>query len=172
MSTFINFKTLTMKSILYVGATLMLGASIYGVVDYRNSSQKQEFTGMYEAREEQPDLVVEKKKHPDKPEVEVATTKTERKKVSRKKEFVPAENQAKELVLPVEPIELTLDAKIKNDELKENSYVKKIKSAKPKKINHKLFSRGSLEERYVEKTLKMEPGKKEETKKTEVKEEL
>ena|SRR5688572_15916952 len=156
-----------MKSILYVGATLMLGASIYGVVDYRNNSQKQEFTGMYEAKEEKPELVVEEKKYPEKPEAVVVTTKTERKKASRKKEFVPAENNTKEFVLPVEPLEVTVDAEIKSDELKENSSVKKIKSTKSKKINHKLFSRGSLEERYVEKTLKLEPKKKEETKKSE-----
>ncbi len=36
-----------MKSILYVGATLMIGASIYGFVDYKQTSQKKEFTNMY-----------------------------------------------------------------------------------------------------------------------------
>ena len=36
-----------MKSILYVGATLMIGASIYGFVDYKKTSHKKEFTTMY-----------------------------------------------------------------------------------------------------------------------------
>ena len=36
-----------MKSILYVGATLMIGASIYGFVEYKQTSQKKEFTSMY-----------------------------------------------------------------------------------------------------------------------------
>ena len=36
-----------MKSILYVGATLMIGASIYGFVDYKKTSQKKEFSTMY-----------------------------------------------------------------------------------------------------------------------------
>ena len=33
-----------MKSILYVGATLMIGASIYGFVDYKKTSRNNEFT--------------------------------------------------------------------------------------------------------------------------------
>jgi hypothetical protein len=36
-----------MKSILYVGATLMIGASIYGFVDYKQTSQKKEFKEQY-----------------------------------------------------------------------------------------------------------------------------
>ena len=36
-----------MKSILYVGATLMIGASIYGFVDYKKTSQKKGFSTMY-----------------------------------------------------------------------------------------------------------------------------
>jgi len=38
-----------MKSILYAGATLMIGASIYGFVDYKKTQHKKEFTGMYES---------------------------------------------------------------------------------------------------------------------------
>ena len=36
-----------MKSILYVGATLMIGASIYGFVDYKQTKGKKEFKSMY-----------------------------------------------------------------------------------------------------------------------------
>jgi hypothetical protein len=32
---------------LYAGAALMIGASIYGFVDYRKTSHKKEFSGMY-----------------------------------------------------------------------------------------------------------------------------
>jgi hypothetical protein len=39
-----------MKSILYVGATLMIGASIYGFVDYKKASHEKKFTGMYEEK--------------------------------------------------------------------------------------------------------------------------
>lgn len=37
-----------MKSILYAGAALMIGASIYGFVDYKKTSHKKEFNSMYE----------------------------------------------------------------------------------------------------------------------------
>ena len=40
-----------MKSILYVGATLMIGASIYGFIDYQKTSRKKEFTNMYKDKE-------------------------------------------------------------------------------------------------------------------------
>lgn len=36
-----------MKSVLYAGAALMIGASIYGVVDMSNKSRKKEFTNLY-----------------------------------------------------------------------------------------------------------------------------
>lgn len=36
-----------MKSVLYVGATLMIGASVYGFVDSKQASKSKEFTGMY-----------------------------------------------------------------------------------------------------------------------------
>jgi hypothetical protein len=47
-----------MKPMLYVGATLMIGASIYGFVDYRKTSGKKEFKALYSVP------VVEKKEEP------------------------------------------------------------------------------------------------------------
>ena len=48
-----------MKSILYVGATLMIGASIYGFIDYQKTSRKKEFTNMYKDKEvNKPETVV------------------------------------------------------------------------------------------------------------------
>ena len=44
----LTIKYTTMKSALYVGATLMIGASIYGFVDYKKTSHDKEFTKMYE----------------------------------------------------------------------------------------------------------------------------
>ena len=49
-----------MKSMLYVGATLMIGASIYRFVDYKQTSQKKEFTNMYDHKITAP--VVEEEK--------------------------------------------------------------------------------------------------------------
>ena len=36
-----------MKSIMYVGAALMIGASIYGFIDYRKVSKQKEFVNLY-----------------------------------------------------------------------------------------------------------------------------
>ena len=49
-----------MKSILYVGATLMIGASIYGFVDYKQTQGKKEFKEMY-AEEKEPVIMDEEK---------------------------------------------------------------------------------------------------------------
>ena len=40
-----------MKTILYVGAALMIGASIYGFVDYKKTSRQKEFKKMYDSQE-------------------------------------------------------------------------------------------------------------------------
>ena len=50
-----------MKSMLYVGATLMIGASIYGFVDYKQTRQKEEFTKMYESEKSKAPAVAEEK---------------------------------------------------------------------------------------------------------------
>ena len=38
-----------MKAILYTGAALMIGASVYGFVDYRQTQHKKEFINLYKA---------------------------------------------------------------------------------------------------------------------------
>src|SRR5580765_5926717 len=40
-----------MKAILYAGAVLMTGASIYGFIDYKKTSRNKEFTNMYKTEE-------------------------------------------------------------------------------------------------------------------------
>jgi hypothetical protein len=55
-------KILAMKSMLYVGAALMIGASIYGFVDYRETSRKKEFKKMYEHKDVNKPVVIEEKK--------------------------------------------------------------------------------------------------------------
>lgn len=49
-----------MKSILYVGATLMIGASIYGFVDYNKTRNKKEFKDMYADQQVAQPVVTEK----------------------------------------------------------------------------------------------------------------
>ena len=41
-----------MKAILYIGSTLMVGASIYGFIDYKKSSHDQSFINLYENKEQ------------------------------------------------------------------------------------------------------------------------
>jgi hypothetical protein len=51
-----------MKSILYVAATLMIGASIYGFVDYKKTNRHKEFKTMYDQPEVKEPVASEEKK--------------------------------------------------------------------------------------------------------------
>jgi hypothetical protein len=73
-----------MKSILYVAATLMIGASIYGFVDYKKTNQHKEFKAMYDEPEVKEAVASEEKKT-----AEVAAPKT----VSKKEQGVIAKNE-------------------------------------------------------------------------------
>src|SRR4030095_7216703 len=42
-----------MKAILYIGAILMVGASIYGFIDYNKSSRDKNFRNLYENKEQE-----------------------------------------------------------------------------------------------------------------------
>lgn len=82
-----------MKSILYVGATLMIGASIYGFVDYKQTKKQKEFKEMYtEKKEDVPVITTDEKM--EEPVVEKETTKqlvstTEKKPVQFTKKIKP-----------------------------------------------------------------------------------
>jgi hypothetical protein len=54
-----------MKSILYVAATLMIGAGIYGFVDYRKTSRHKEFKTMYDEPVVQKTFLPDEKKAND-----------------------------------------------------------------------------------------------------------
>jgi hypothetical protein len=159
-----------MKSILYVGATLMIGASIYGFVDYKKTSQKKEFASMYtEEKVKEPAVVTTNDK--TEPAISNEVTATTRKSMVKK-------NVAKEEIIdPVKPIteeeriavterkeigESSVDIKVAED----NNIEKKI--TRKRKFSTKLFSRGALDERYIEP--KKAEKIKTDTKKTEEKE--
>jgi hypothetical protein len=97
-----------MKPILYAGAALMIGASIYGFVDYENTKHKKEFTTMYSNEKdntavqketvatdvkittdkklaENSSVVRKEESKTDKPAVNTAETKTVKKAAKRKK---------------------------------------------------------------------------------------
>jgi len=142
-----------MKSILYVGATLMIGASIYGFVDYKQTSHKKEFKEMYvDEKAKEPAVVTPVVKTEPVVTDEVMTkTKTPmaRKKVSKEEVTIA----------PVKPIaedERMSPGEIKNIETatvtttltKEDVAKKTIK--KRKRINTKLFSRAPLRDEVEE----------------------
>jgi len=122
-----------MKSILYVGATLMIGASIYGFVNYQQTSKKKEFTNMY------------KETQPTEPVKTVSTTITDTK-------VTDAKNVT----------EKTVEAK-KTETVSTNAPASDEKKTVKKKKRHfepRLFSRGALDERYIkEEKILVEPAK-------------
>src|SRR5258705_3365996 len=63
-----------MKAILYAGAVLMTGASIYGFIDYKKTSRDKAFTTMYKTEEggtavEKTSPVIETKSKEEKKEI-------------------------------------------------------------------------------------------------------
>lgn len=157
-----------MKSMLYVGATLMIGASIYGFVDYRQTHDKKEFREMYSEKKTTAPVAT-----PVKEELKTAEPEKTAGIVS-KKTTVKKKALAKTGVLnPISPIAeedkmitsekgLTDEPVAQPEPAKESTAVKTLKK---KKIRKEFFSRGRMPE---EKVL-IEPVKKE-TKKTESKE--
>ncbi len=133
-----------MKSILYVGATLMIGASIYGFVDYNKTRNKKEFKNMYVDKETTQSIVEEKLSAVNTGKIGTA--------VDDKK---------------------TADDKVtvSNTTIVKNP-VAKIKKQKRRTFNTRLFSRGALDEKYIkeEKIKPEEPKTKTESGKIENKE--
>ena len=108
-----------MKKFLLVGAVLMVGASIYGFVDYSKTTQSNEFSKMYDE---------------------------------------PVVKNAEDIITKDEPViskeEIVLEKKeaVKNSNVSKPAFVKKPvkrKIQKPRKVNYKSFSRGSLREEAV-----------------------
>jgi predicted GIY-YIG superfamily endonuclease len=164
-----------MKSILYVGATLMIGASIYGFVDYEKTKNKKEFTNMYrEAEVTEPVFVSDRKMTNPAESKEIAVKEKSR---AVKKQLVNNDKaiEAKEAIEVAKPVTdeermISKDVKIENTEVtvvpsKENVTEKIVKHQK-RRLSTKLFSRGALDERYIKEEIKLdvpktkkEPGK-------------
>jgi hypothetical protein len=148
-----------MKSILYVGATLMIGASIYGFVDYRKTSNSQEFENMYKAEEPEPVVLKTEVKIPatDKPVVEEKKKSAKpviaRKKTTPRKKTKEVAVEENEIFEPVEKIEIEAPS-VETEMIEPAIPEKEIKLETKKRISTKMFSRGSMEEKYVEKKKK------------------
>jgi hypothetical protein len=137
-----------MKSILYAGATLMIGAAIYGFVDYKKTSHSKEFTKMYDAKETT--------------EPAVATHKTKdmvvQKETTVNEKITVTKDQPVKKIIPE-----TKTTTISSPD--ESSRSIKYNTARRKKLSYRLFSRAPLEEKYIDKELKVK-----EPEKTEIKE--
>ncbi len=74
-----------MKKMLYAGAALMIGASVYGFVDYKRTSQKKEFKSMYveEKKDPAPVIIDNKKVSVDKTELNEPVTIAKKDKKSK-----------------------------------------------------------------------------------------
>ena len=113
-----------MKSILYVAAALMIGASIYGFVDYSETSRHKEFTNMYNQNEtEEPEVTKE----------EVITD-----------DVIPAVKREQTEVTEEEPVNEESKTALKEAI---NTIVKKFK--KKRTIDYESFSRAPLREEEV-----------------------
>jgi hypothetical protein len=111
-----------MKSVLYVGATLMIGAGIYGFVDYNKTSRHKEFKNLYtEKKVIVPDLVN-------------ANRITEPVDEKEDKKFTAKTAGTKNTI-------------VKNNSLKNKKSNGSIK--KKRTFNPKMFSRGGLDERLI-----------------------
>jgi len=104
-----------MKSILYVAALLMIGASIYGFVDYSKTSRHKEFKSMYDENEVRqpvvtnekqadgirPDVIVNKATSETKPDqpVKQAVKKKKKKRTVFVESFSRAPLKEKEVVI-------------------------------------------------------------------------
>jgi hypothetical protein len=138
-----------MKSILYVGATLMIGASIYGFVDYRHNSHKKEFRDLY--NEEKTDVVpVTKKDDPAK--TSAVLNKDQDRKTAVKTTISKKDGSTEPVKAETDRVEGTETKDIGNTavdtKIAENKEpVKKIK--KKKRINRELFSRAPIRDEEI-----------------------
>jgi hypothetical protein len=135
-----------MKSILYVGATLMIGASIYGFVDFKRSSHKKEFKGMY--TNEKPMLVSPGpvKDEPLSKQKEIAVNNASKKMISKKESSPTVEpvikpiNEDEQKIITVK--DLDIKTGVDPTPSKENTVVTTV--VKKRKFSTRLFSRAPL----------------------------
>lgn len=112
-----------MKSVLYLAAALMIGASIYGFVDCSKTKGSKEFDSMYDEKKTADLVIIE-----------------ERKPVS---DVAPA--------VKTEPLRALKEEKVETAKVNNVNVVKKstAKFKKTRKINYKSFSRAPLKEEVV-----------------------
>jgi hypothetical protein len=131
----------------------MIGAGIYGFVDYKKTTHNKEFTKMYDSKEEI-ELAKDDKSVNDitkKTETEIKEKSIAKKQTERKDEFTENELVTEDPVVTTEatiPEKTTLSTSLKEMIANPDKPVKKL--------NYKLFSRAPLERKYLEKNFKLE----------------
>ena len=127
-----------MKAILYIGAILMVGASVYGFIDYKKSSHDKNFRRLYDNKEQ----VVAPKQETDHNLVKEEPAKVSEEPRTDRSSASPVAETKKEPTI--------------------NSTDKKSAKAK-RKIALKKYSRAALDEKYLkeETKVKVEPKNKE-----------
>ena len=98
-----------MKSMLYVGATLMIGASIYGFVDYKQTHQKKAFQDMYK-EEKKAVAVTPAEEKTVIAEEKISTPVVKEKKVISKKVKTEPTEEAIPVIEPVSEEEKTVSS--------------------------------------------------------------
>lgn len=154
-----------MKSFLYAGAALMIGASIYGFVDYKQTHKKKEFREMYAEKKTGTPVTVALKDKSETPSDPVRSGKTipaeARKSATVKEKTVaPVQPISKEDKMTAEKKEFGKEPGVTAVPSEESSALKTVK--KKRKIRKEFFSRAPLRD---EEELLIEPVKKEEPKK-------
>lgn len=154
-----------MKAILYIGAFLMTGASVYGFIDYKKSNRSKDLNDLYETKKQEVALQDEKATASPR-EQKLQTSKTEKANEPAAKTSANIKRSMPVTVPEVvaEPPKIAAPENIpvaieepeapKSPEasIKENDERKKITTTKKrKKVNHKMFSRAPLDEKYLEK---------------------
>lgn len=143
-----------MKSILYIGAFLMIGAGIYGFVDYKQTSKKTEFSKMYDSNdnittpptnEKIAVITIPEKTSPEN-KADTKKIRSTKKRTGKKDESFLINNTDE---LPL------------SDSLVKNILSPGDHDKEKKEFSYKLFSRAPLEKKYITKELKLEPAKTE-----------
>jgi hypothetical protein len=133
----------------------MIGASIYGFVDYKKTSRNKEFTNMYEEKNvtEPVAVVTGNKTEPavKKEAANIQAVAKENKTLTKKTAVVKEEMNTSIKPIAEEEKMVTSEAK-EIEKVSVNVPVSKTSSIEKKKrrLSTKLFSRGALDERYIE----------------------
>jgi hypothetical protein len=152
----------------------MIGASIYGFVDYEKTKNKKEFTDMYKETEVTEPVIVPDVKVPVESK-EIAIKEKNgavKKQLVKNDQTVVEKEEAVRVSMPVADEEklISKDLKIENAEVtvepKKLNVTDKIVKHKKRRLSTKLFSRGALDEKYIKEEIKLdqpktktEPGK-------------